>query len=93
VDVGAPAKDAKALLSAVITLWIASTLEASDLKPSTKVTYATLLRSQVLTDDIASKPLADLKPNHMDQLAVRMRDKGCSHVDRPADAHRASIGT
>jgi len=78
VDVGAPAKDAKALLSAVITLWIASTLEASDLKPSTKVTYATLLRSQVLTDDIASKPLADLKPSHVEQLAVRMRVKGCS---------------
>jgi integrase len=78
VDVGAPAKDAKALLSAVVTAWIASTLEASDLKPSTKVTYATLLRSQVLTDDIASKPLADLKPSHVEQLAVRMRVKGCS---------------
>ena len=78
VDVGAPAKDAKALLSAVLTAWIASTLEASDLKPSTKATYTTLLRSQVLTDDIASKPLADLKPGHVEQLTVRMRDKGCS---------------
>jgi integrase len=78
VDLGAPAKDAKALLSVVVTAWIASTLEASDLKPSTKATYATLLRSQVLTDDIASKPLADLKPGHVEQLTVRMRDKGCS---------------
>jgi integrase len=78
VDVGAPAKDAKALLSAVVTAWIASTPEASDLKASTKVTYATLLRSQVLTDVIASKPLADLKPSHVEQLAVRMRVKGCS---------------
>jgi len=42
------------------------------------MTYATLLRSQVLTDDIASKPLADLKPSHVEQLAVRMRVKGCS---------------
>ncbi|MHB8273554.1 MAG: tyrosine-type recombinase/integrase [Dermatophilaceae bacterium] len=58
MDVGAPAKDVKTPLSVVVTGWIASTLEASDLKPSTKVTYATLLRSQVLTDDIASKPLA-----------------------------------
>jgi len=78
VDVGAPAKDAKTPLSAVVTAWIASTLEASDLKPSTKVMYATLLLSQVLTDDIASKPLADLKPSHVEQLAVRMRVKGCS---------------
>lgn len=78
MDVGAPAKDAKTPLSVVVTGWIASTLEASDRKPSTKVTYATLLRSQVLTDDIASKPLADLKPSHVEQLAVRMRVKGCS---------------
>jgi integrase len=76
--VGAPAKDAKALLSAVVTGWIASTLEASDRKPSTKVTYATLLRSQVLTDEIASKPLADLKPSQIEQFTVRMRVKGCS---------------
>jgi hypothetical protein len=55
-------------------------------------TYATLLRSQVLTDEIASKPLADLKPSHVEQLAVRMRVKGCKPVDRPADVHSASIG-
>jgi site-specific recombinase XerC len=49
MDVGAPAKDAKTPLSVVVTGWIASTLEASDLKPS-----------------------------HVEQLAVRMRVKGCS---------------
>ena len=76
--VGAPAKDAKTPLSVVVTGWIASPLEASDRKPSTKVTYATLLRSQVLTDEIASKPLADLKPSHIEQFTVRMRVKGCS---------------
>lgn len=78
VDAGSPAKDDKALLSAVVTVWIASTLEASDRAPSTKATYATLLRSQVLTDPIAGKALADLKPSHVEQLTVRMRAKGLS---------------
>lgn len=78
VDVGAPAKDAKATLLVVINAWIASTLEASDRKPSTKATYATLLRSQVLTDVIAGTALADLRPTHVEQLTVRMRAKGSS---------------
>lgn len=69
---------AKALLSAVVASWIATTLAASDRKPSTKATYATLLRSQVLTDDIASKALADLRPSHVEALTVRMKAKGCS---------------
>jgi integrase len=78
LDVGAPPTDAKALLSTVVTGWIASTLEASDRKPSTKATYATLLRSQVLTDGIAGNALANLKRSHVEALTVRMRTKGCS---------------
>jgi hypothetical protein len=41
------ARDTKALLSAVVTAWIESTLEVGERKPSTKVTYATLLRPLV----------------------------------------------
>lgn len=75
---GAPAKDAKAPLSAVVQTWISTTLEASDRKASTRATYATLLRSQVLTDPIAAKALCDLRPSHVEAFTVRMRDKGCA---------------
>jgi len=63
----------------VVATWIDTTLEArTDIQPSTKSIYATLLRSQVLTDPIASKPLADIKPSHVEALIVRMRAKGSS---------------
>jgi len=78
IDAGAPAKDARALLSTVVSEWITSTLAASGRKPSTKATYATLLRSQVLPDVIARKALADLKPSHVEAFTVRLRDKGYS---------------
>lgn len=78
LESGAPVKDAKASLESVVLEWITSTLAASARKPSTKATYATLLRSQVLPDVIAHKPLADLKPSHVEAFTVRLRSKGYS---------------
>jgi len=78
LESGAPVKDARAILETVVLEWITSTLAASGRKPSTKTTYATLLRSQVLPDVIARKSLADLKPSHVEAFTVRLREKGYS---------------
>ena len=78
LQAGAPAKDARSRLSEVVEEWITTSLAASDRKPATKTTYAILLRTHVLTDDLASMPIGRIKTSDIESLIVRLRAKRLS---------------
>src|SRR6478609_4190001 len=66
VEAGAPAKDARVLLSTYIDTWIDTTLAASPRRPATKALYESLGRSLVKP----GSPLADLRLDQLTPAAV-----------------------
>jgi integrase len=58
--------------------WCATTLEASDRKPTTKAPMRSLIRSHVTTTKIGDVPLAKLRPSHYDAWLLELRRKALS---------------
>lgn len=75
-DSGVPVRDSKTPLSVYVDHWMATTLDASDRKRSTKATYRALLRTHVGTDPMALRPLGRIGPTDIESFVIRMRDKG-----------------
>lgn len=71
---GLPITDKRAALEAWIEQWIATTLEASDRKQSTKELYETVARRYIGTDPIARRTLDRLKPSDIEGFLLRMRN-------------------
>lgn len=75
-DSGVPVRDSRTPLSVYVDHWMATTLDASDRKRSTKATYRALLNTHVVTDSMALRPLGRIGPTDIESFVIRMRDKG-----------------
>ena len=78
IDAGQPAKDANMLLGDFVGLWVATTLDASDRKATTKATYSNLARSHLQGDGIGAVPLDRLRATDVEALILKMRGKDLS---------------
>jgi integrase len=73
-----PVRDKKITLRAFTEIWIASTLAASDRKPSTKSLYATLARKHIIGAKLGGQPLDKLKASHVEAWKVELQGRGLS---------------
>jgi len=72
---GDPAKDSRMTVAAWCDQWCATTLEASDRKPTTKALMRTMLNTHVKTCRIADMPLAKLRASHLEAWVLELRKR------------------
>ncbi|GAB3607945.1 site-specific integrase [Humibacter ginsengiterrae] len=73
IEAGSPATDAAMTVSGWVESWISTTLAASARKPTTKQTFATVLRSYVTPTRLGRITLAKLRPSDVDRWLVDLR--------------------
>jgi integrase len=71
-----PAKVRKVTVGVFTSQWIASTLAASDRKPSTKELYHRIARHHIVGSTIGTRPLDKLKPSHVEAWKVELANRG-----------------
>ena len=78
VEAQAPPKDATRTVAAWLSHWRATTLAASDRKPSTRELYASLSRVHLEPPPFGATPLNRLRPSDVTGLVLALRSKGLS---------------
>ncbi|WP_197377555.1 tyrosine-type recombinase/integrase [Mycolicibacterium baixiangningiae] len=78
IEGGQPVKDAPDTVGAWLARWRASSLAASDRKPTTKSLYDSLSRTHLERAAIGAKRLDRLKPSDVEAMIVALRAKGLS---------------
>ena len=78
---GQPLTESRATLTDYAARWESHTLAAADLKPTTKQTYSTLVRSTVLPG-LGTYRLGDLKPSDVERWLVTVQTAGKSASTR-----------
>ncbi|GAA1951130.1 site-specific integrase [Microbacterium deminutum] len=73
IEAGDPARDAAFTVSEWCERWLSTTLAASARKPTTKSTFATVLRTYISGCRIGRIPLSKLRPSHVDAWLVELR--------------------
>ena len=95
VERGAPVRDAKITLGAFTERWIATTLDVSDRKVTTKETYANLARNHIVGGVLGDRTLDRLKPTDIERFikSLRERDLSDSTVRQTYTVLRAVLDT
>lgn len=75
IEDGQPPKDSSTTVGAWLAHWRATTLAASDRKPSTKELYANLSRKHLEPEPFGATRLDRLRPSHIEGLVLAMRNK------------------
>lgn len=78
VEGAKPVVDARTALADWIDEWSATTLEASSRKPATKALYRMIARVHLSPGPLGATPLAAIRPQHVDALTIRLRERGLS---------------
>ncbi len=78
LDAGAPVRDAKITVAAFTERWIATTLEASSRKATTRDTYSTLARCHLVPPPFGALTLDRLRPTDVEALLLSLRRAGKS---------------
>jgi integrase len=73
---GQPARDRKETVAAFTQHWIGTSLEASERKRNTKVMYAGVARTHILSSPLGRLPLDKIRPSHVEGWVVELRRKG-----------------
>ena len=76
IDDGSVGRDDPMTFGAFAERWIASSLESSDRKRSTKVLYAGLARTHIITGELGKTRLSALKPTTVERFIGELRQKG-----------------
>jgi integrase len=76
VEDGQPARDRKETVAAFTQHWIGTSLEASERKRNTKVMYAGVARTHILSSSLGRLPLDRVRPSHVEGWVVELRRKG-----------------
>lgn len=76
IDSGAPPKDATVTVAEWLAHWRATTLEASDRKPTTKQMYVRLSQNHLESSTIAAVRLDRFRASNVEGLLVELRSKG-----------------
>ena len=76
IDSGAPPKDATVTVAEWLAHWRATTLEASDRKPTTKQMYVRLSQNHLESSTIAAVRLDRFRASNVEGLLVELRAKG-----------------
>ncbi|OBI18363.1 hypothetical protein A5713_18050 [Mycobacterium sp. E2497] len=75
IQEGQPPKDSSITVAAWLAHWRATSLAASDRKPSTKELYANLSRKHLEPEPFGATRLDRLRPSHIEGLILAMRAK------------------
>ena len=88
---GQPATDARITVGAWCEQWMATTLEASSRRPTTKDLSRSLLRGHVVPTRLGEVTLDRLRPSHVDAwlLELRSRTRTVRRADGTATTRRA----
>lgn len=78
VDAKQPPRDDKALFGTFAEQWVATSLEVSDRKQSTKTLYAGLTRSHIIDSDLGRSPMGRIKASTVERFIAHLRRKGLS---------------
>ncbi|GAB3364116.1 site-specific integrase [Modestobacter lapidis] len=73
---GQPARDRRQTVAAFAQHWIDTTLQASERKQTTKVMYAGVARTHILSSSIGRLTLDRIRPSHVEGWVVELRRKG-----------------
>ena len=76
VEGGQPARDRKETVAAFTQHWIDTSLQASERKRNTKVMYAGVARTHILSGSIGRLTLDRVRPSHVEGWVVELRRKG-----------------
>jgi integrase len=76
IEVGQPARDRRETVAAFTQHWIDTALQASERKRNTKVMYAGVARTHILTSSIGRLTLDRVRPSHVEGWVVELRRKG-----------------
>jgi integrase len=76
VEGGQPARDRRQTVATFAQHWIDTTLQASERKQTTKVMYAGVARTHILTSTVGRLTLDKVRPSHVEGWVVELRRKG-----------------
>ena len=76
IEGGLSARDRKESVAAFTLHWIDTTLQASERKRNTKVMYAGVARTHILSSSLATLALDRIRPSHVEGWVVELRRKG-----------------
>jgi integrase len=76
IEGGLTARDRKESVAAFTLHWIDTTLQASERKRNTKVMYAGVARTHILSSSLAGLALDRIRPSHVEGWVVELRRKG-----------------
>jgi integrase len=76
VEGGQPARDRRETVAAFTQHWIDTSLQASERKQNTKVMYAGVARTHILSSSIGRLRLDQIRPSHVEGWVVELRRKG-----------------
>jgi integrase len=76
VEDGQPARDRRETVAAFTQHWIDTSLQASERKRNTKVMYAGVARTHILSSSIGRLTLDKVRPSHVEGWVVELRRKG-----------------
>ncbi|MGZ4617255.1 MAG: tyrosine-type recombinase/integrase [Frankiaceae bacterium] len=76
VEDGQPARDRRETVAAFTQHWIDTSLQASERKRNTKVMYAGVARTHILTSSIGRLSLDKVRRSHVEGWVVELRRKG-----------------
>ena len=76
IEGGQPAKDRRQTVAAFTVHWIDTTLQASERKRNTKIMYAGVARTHIISSSLAGLTLDRVRPSHVEGWIVELRRKG-----------------
>ncbi len=76
VEGGQPARDRRQTVAAFAQHWIDTSLQASERKRNTKVMYAGVARTHILSSTMGRLTLDRVRPSHVEGRVVELRRKG-----------------
>jgi integrase len=76
VEDGQPARDRRETVAAFTQHWMDTSLQASERKRNTKVMYAGVARTHILSSSIGRLSLDKVRPSHVEGWVVELRRKG-----------------